>query len=325
MAAGLPSKALHGPSPYGPMTSVARKAWLPLLAVLLLCLEPGQAMGQSATPVTPQVPGEHQPLLRALNAARADGCNGQRGLATPLKINTQLSAAAERLAGGDAVQGALRAAGYRPRLAGTLFLDGYSGPSGVAQGAVRHSCKALLNPQFVDAGVYQRGLQTWIILAAPFASPQGTAGGHTQASVQASVQAEVLRRVNALRAQGQRCGNEVFAPAAPLALDAALNAAASAHAHDMAQHDYFEHAGRDGSTAADRASRAGYDWRSIGENIAAGQADAATVVAGWLKSPGHCVNLMAPRFRDMGVAFAVNRDSRAGIYWAQVFGTARKP
>ena len=46
-------------------------------------------------------------------------------------------------------------------------------------------------------------------------------------------------------------------------------------------------------------------------------------VAGWIKSPGHCANLMNPAFAEMGVAFAIDAASDMGIYWAQAFGTPR--
>jgi hypothetical protein len=29
---------------------------------------------------------------------------------------------------------------------------------------------------------------------------------------------------------------------------------------------------------------------------------------------------MAPQFREMGIAYYVNRTSQAGIYWVQLFG-----
>lgn len=91
----------------------------------------------------------------------------------------------------------------------------------------------------------------------------------------------------------------------------------------MARHNYFSHSGRDGSHVAERASRTGYPWRAIGENIAAGQMQADAAVQGWLNSPGHCANLMSPTYTEMGAAFAVNSRSSAGIYWVQVFGAAR--
>ncbi|RZJ16017.1 MAG: CAP domain-containing protein [Haliea sp.] len=284
-----------------------------MAAAALAASATGLAMAQTVAPPAP----DHLPLLRALNAARAAGCDRKPGVAQGLQASAQLSGVAQRIAGGSSLSQAMQAADYKPTVAGTLFLDGYTGPTGVAQGAQRHSCQAVINPQFMQAGFYQRGVQTWIVLAAPLIPPGTAAGGD------AGVQSDVLRLVNAARARERRCGDKLAAAAPPLAMNSQLQAAALAHADDMARHDYFEHAGRDGATAAERASRAGYAWRTIGENIAAGQADAATVVASWLKSPGHCVNLMSPRFREMGVAFAVNRQSRAGIYWAQVFGASR--
>jgi uncharacterized protein YkwD len=61
----------------------------------------------------------------------------------------------------------------------------------------------------------------------------------------------------------------------------------------------------------------------VGENIAAGQPTAEQVVAGWLKSAGHCANLMDPDFSEMGVAFAVAPQRGKAIYWAQLFATPR--
>ena len=44
-------------------------------------------------------------------------------------------------------------------------------------------------------------------------------------------------------------------------------------------------------------------------------------MAGWVRSPPHCANLMNRVFTDMGVAFATNAKSDMGVYWTQVFGT----
>ena len=91
----------------------------------------------------------------------------------------------------------------------------------------------------------------------------------------------------------------------------------------MAQYSHFSHEARDGSSPAVRVTRAGYNWKSVGENIAAGQTTPESVVDGWLKSPQHCANVMAPQFREMGIAYYVNRTSKAGIYWVQLFGARR--
>ena len=77
------------------------------------------------------------------------------------------------------------------------------------------------------------------------------------------------------------------------------------------------------ATVRERATQAGYRWRTIGENIATGQGAPKQVVAGWLASPQHCSNIMQPAFTEMGAAYFVNRERDTAIYWTQVFGTPR--
>ena len=137
-----------------------------------------------------------------------------------------------------------------------------------------------------------------------------------------ALRARVIDLVNDARLEGRRCGRERFAPAPPLVAAKALNAAAAEHARDMARKNYFEHRGSDGSQPRDRVQRAGYRSRLTGENIALGPESAEEVVAGWLASPGHCANIMEPRFEDIGVALATGR-KRGQIYWVQTFGARR--
>jgi uncharacterized protein YkwD len=42
------------------------------------------------------------------------------------------------------------------------------------------------------------------------------------------------------------------------------------------------------------------------------------VVQGWLSSPGHCENIMDPRFAEMGIAYAPGHASKRGLYWVQL-------
>jgi uncharacterized protein YkwD len=70
---------------------------------------------------------------------------------------------------------------------------------------------------------------------------------------------------------------------------------------------------------ARRATRAGYSWASVAENVAGGQTTAEEVVKTWLASPGHCANLMNPRYSESGVARATDPDSEHVVYWVQVF------
>ncbi|RZL35390.1 MAG: CAP domain-containing protein, partial [Rubrivivax sp.] len=105
---------------------------------------------------------------------------------------------------------------------------------------------------------------------------------------------------------------------------AQLTQAAVAHSDDMVAKNFFDHVGSNGSTLGTRVTAAGYTWSSVGENIAAGQTSVAEVVDGWMKSEGHCANLMNAGFRDIGVACVAGGASNTyRTYWTQDFGTPR--
>ena len=178
-----------------------------------------------------------------------------------------------------------------------------------------HYCRIVTNREFTDIGIERRGTDAWLVVAKPLDFP------NTKNAE--SIARDVLALVNAARAKARKCNGTLLQAAPPLTLSTTLNKAALQHAQDMAKNSHFEHRGTDGSSPAERATRAGYRWRHVAENIAAGAPSAETVVDGWLKSPGHCVNIMGAQYRQMGIAFAVNPKSEAGIYWAQTFATAR--
>lgn len=138
-----------------------------------------------------------------------------------------------------------------------------------------------------------------------------------------SLQQEVLKATNEARSKARRCGTQTYAAARPLVLSQVLSAAAQKHAKDMAEHDFFEHEGLDGSTVSTRAEGFGYPYRLIGENIAAGYPDVKKVVEGWIKSEGHCKNLMHPDFQELGVGYAENDKTEYHQYWVQVLGRQR--
>ena len=100
-----------------------------------------------------------------------------------------------------------------------------------------------------------------------------------------------------------------------------LRNAAEGHSRDMADKNYFSHTSPDGKSFVDRINAAGYTgYRAVGENIAAGYGTAASVMQGWMSSPGHCNNIMNPVFREMGVGYAYNSGSQYKQYWTQNFG-----
>jgi uncharacterized protein YkwD len=129
---------------------------------------------------------------------------------------------------------------------------------------------------------------------------------------------EFLSRINKIRSEGCYCGTVYMKPAPPLVWNNDLETAAQNHAEDMSSKNYFSHTSKDGRTMADRAIAAGYTYKNfknftVGENIAEGQMSIAEVMDGWLKSPGHCRNLMNPEFKEVGVA-------QFNLYWVQDFG-----
>jgi uncharacterized protein YkwD len=176
-------------------------------------------------------------------------------------------------------------------------------------------CEIVTDPRFSDFGITQRGRDTWLIFAVPFAPPSAARSD--------SVSGELLARINAARAQSRRCGGKLFPAAPPLQSNALLRAAAQEHARDMLIHNYFAHEGHDGSSPAQRVTAAGYTYRIVGENIASGPVNAAEAVAGWIASPEHCENLMDVRFTDSGVAYAASSSGAPRIYWVQDFGKPR--
>lgn len=103
-----------------------------------------------------------------------------------------------------------------------------------------------------------------------------------------------------------------------------LGTTAQRHADDMQARDYFDHVAPapapHGPTLLDRVNASGYPLRTVGENLASGQATPRRATVGWLTSPGHCRNLLDPAFDEVGVG----RAATAPI-WVQVLGTRSTP
>ena len=101
-----------------------------------------------------------------------------------------------------------------------------------------------------------------------------------------------------------------------LTLNARLNAAAAAHAGDMARRGYFAHDTPEGQTVADRVTAQGYTWCFVAENLAYGQSSVAETVAGWQTSPGHRANNLSPKAVQAGAGKAIGNGR---TYWVAVF------
>lgn len=92
---------------------------------------------------------------------------------------------------------------------------------------------------------------------------------------------EMLEAVNAARTQSRNCGDRFSAAVRKLSWNCRLQQTAIDHAMDMASQNFFSHTGSDGSSVGERATRAGYNWAYVGENIAGGQRSVAEVMTGW--------------------------------------------
>jgi uncharacterized protein YkwD len=133
-------------------------------------------------------------------------------------------------------------------------------------------------------------------------------------------QAEVLRQVNAARAQARSCGAAAKPAAGTVAWSNALFSAATGHSQDMALRNFFDHISLDGKTPGQRALSAGYNFAALGENIAAGQGTVSEVMAGWLASPGHCNNIMNGVYTDVAVACVTTTRVEYPTYWTMELG-----
>ncbi|MBF9034253.1 CAP domain-containing protein [Rhodobacterales bacterium HKCCE2091] len=98
---------------------------------------------------------------------------------------------------------------------------------------------------------------------------------------------------------------------APVVQNAALQAAAQAHANDLYDSNTFSHTGSRGSTMSSRIQSAGYTACFAAENIAQGQPDVRSVIASWRTSSGHYQNMVNAQVTQFGFA-------RAGTIWVLV-------
>ncbi|MFE7870338.1 CAP domain-containing protein [Micromonospora humida] len=150
-----------------------------------------------------------------------------------------------------------------------------------------------------------RGGAGTVAPAAPPTTRAAVSGGGGGSQTQ-----QVVDLVNAERAK---------AGCAAVTVDAKLTLAAQQHSQDQADHKTMTHTGSDGSNAGQRLDRAGYAWRTYGENVAWNQQTPAAVMDAWMNSPGHRANILNCAFTEIGVGVANGN----GPYWTQDFAAPR--
>lgn len=304
------------------------RAWVGLVLVSMA--------GLTAAPVL----GMTTDALAAVQVLRQGGCGGIVPAARPLQHEWALDTVAQQWAEGLPLAAAAERSGY-PALATSGLRVSTTG-EGALELLRRTACHDVTGRDLRAIGIYRRGLDSWIVMTSEYRSPVVPAPGirtapsvaaatapassvapapppvRTPAASGPALAAQALQLVNDVRAHGARCGQRTLAPAPPLMLSGTLASVAFGHAADMAEHDYFEHEDLTGASPADRVRAVGYREKLVGENIAYGPKTLEEVVQGWLDSPGHCENLMDPRFAEMGIAYAAGRSGRHGLYWVQV-------
>jgi uncharacterized protein YkwD len=253
-------------------------------------------------------------LTALINAYRgAPGACAGRPAAPVAPLAPEAALARVRIGAGTFLEPALKKAGFEAEHAEMISVTGPEDAEAAMTVLRERYCGKLLSGEFTALGTARQGNEWQVILARPLVRPP--------LPDPAQLREELLALVNQARATPRTCGADAFAAAPPLAWNETLATAALGHSKDMAAKRYFRHKEPDGSDPAERATRAGYRWTKVSENIASGQRTVAEAVAAWLDSPGHCANIMNPAMTEMGAAFAANPASEnRTVYWTQMFG-----
>lgn len=124
-----------------------------------------------------------------------------------------------------------------------------------------------------------------------------------------AIQYRMLDSVNALR---QAAG------AAPVELNARLNAAAATHSRDMSVQGRPWHFGSDGSSPIDRVGRVGYEGEFRGETISETYETEIETLGAWMEQPDTRRIILDKEAVQMG--FAWHQDPNGKIWWTLVMG-----
>lgn len=213
--------------------------------------------------------------------------------------------------GGRKTEARLSAAGYRAQASRFYVSAGKPTPEEMIREMMGESWgrDMILNPDFrhVAAGYGANNTPYRHYWAIGFAAPA--------IEDLDTLAAEVVRLTNLARKKHGL---------APLVMSRELNKSARFHAKFMARNDCFDHLCPNEPNLGKRARDAGYKWRAVAENIAAGQEGAAEVVDRWMASPGHRKNILNPRYKEIGIGYVLlDRDGGKVAmrhYWVQNFG-----
>lgn len=158
-------------------------------------------------------------------------------------------------------------------------------------------------------------LALWFLLpfwAAPSASAEDDRGDPF-----ATLETQLFHNVNTTRSAHHLVS---------LRRDSALDEVARTHSRDMARRRYLSHTNPEGLNPIGRLQQGGVaGFAMAGENVGmTNRADPnREILDGWLASPVHRKNLMAPAFNATGVGVATAADGT--LYYTQLYTSVPRP
>ena len=115
--------------------------------------------------------------------------------------------------------------------------------------------------------------------------------------------------------------NRAAANVSQLTVSPILEKAAQMKADDMASKSYFAHNTPDGKTPWYWFDLAGYKYAYAGENLAVNFVDSSDVETAWINSPGHFLNIMNPKYTEIGIATSTGMyKGKQAVFVVQLFG-----
>ena len=112
----------------------------------------------------------------------------------------------------------------------------------------------------------------------------------------------------------------------PLKENSLLNKVASERLADLFKNQYFAHQSPTGESVTDVASRIGYHYKVLAENIGLGLNSDEKMVRGWLQSPSHRENILRSECAEIGVAVGRGFMKKRWVWMGvQVFGLQAPP
>lgn len=110
----------------------------------------------------------------------------------------------------------------------------------------------------------------------------------------------------------------------PLKENQKLNQAARMKAENMVANNYFAHTSPTGISPWFWFTKAGYNYKYAGENLAIGFFDSQEVYQAWLNSASHKANIINPNYTEVGTAVLNGFGPNNTVVVVQEFGTAQQ-